>query len=64
VSEDAKKLIRKLMEMDQNRRYSAQEALEDPWFKKVLEKVEVDRPLALQNLQNLKNFGVRIKASI
>ena len=50
--------------MDQNRRYSAQEALEDPWFKKVLEKVEVDRPLALQNLQNLKNFGVRIKASI
>jgi len=61
VSEDAKKLIRKLMEMDQNRRYSAQEALEDPWFKKVLEKVEVDRPLALQNLQNLKNFGFESK---
>ena len=58
VSEDARKFIRKMMEMDQAKRYSANEALLDPWFVKVMEKKEVDHPLAFENLKNLKNFGV------
>lgn len=61
VSEDAKKLIKKMMELDQTKRPNAQQALDDPWFKKVMEKTEVDRPLALQNLQNLKTFGFESK---
>lgn len=59
VSEDAKRFIKRMMEVDPNKRYSAQDALDDSWFTKVLEKTKVDQPLALQNLKNLKNFGVR-----
>jgi len=58
VSEDAKRFIKKMMELDPSKRYSAQDALDDGWFTKVLEKEKVDQPLALQNLKNLKNFGV------
>jgi len=61
VSDDAKKFIKRMMDMDQNKRINAQEALADPWFKKVMEKEDVDRPLAVQNLQNLKNFGFESK---
>jgi len=61
VSEDAKRFIKKMMELDPNKRYSAQEALDDGWFKKVIEKEVVDQPLALQNLKNLKNFGFESK---
>ena len=58
VSEDAKKFIQRMMEVDQGKRISAQDALNDAWFKKVLEREEINRPLAVENLNNLKNFGV------
>jgi len=61
VSDDAKKFIKRMMEIDQSKRITAAEALADPWFKKVMEKEDVDRPLAMQNLQNLKNFGFESK---
>jgi len=61
VSEDAKKFIRKMMEMDPNKRCNAQEALDDPWMKKTTGQEEVDRPLALQNLKKLKSFGFETK---
>jgi len=61
VSEDAKKFICKMMELDQNKRYTAQEALGDPWFKKVMEQKEIDQPLAIENLKNLKNFRFESK---
>jgi len=61
ISDDAKRFIKKMMEIDANKRMSAQEALNDPWFNKVMEKEEVDRPLAIQNLNNLKNFGFESK---
>jgi len=58
VSEEAKSLIRKLMEPNQEKRLSAQQALEDPWFSKVMEKEEIDKPLARENLTRLKNLRV------
>jgi len=61
VSQDGKNFIRKMMELDQNKRYNAQEALDDSWFTKVLEKQEVNKPLAIENLRNLKNFGFESK---
>jgi len=61
VSDDAKAFIKKMMEMDPNKRLSAQEALQDPWFKKAHEKTEIDKPLALENMKNLKNFGFESK---
>jgi len=61
ISEDAKKFIQRMMEFDQNKRLSAQDALNDGWFKKVLEREEINRPLAVENLNNLKNFGFESK---
>jgi len=61
VSDEAKRFIKRMMEVDPNRRVSAPEALNDTWFTKAMEKQEVDRPLAIQNLTNLKNFGFESK---
>jgi calcium-dependent protein kinase len=61
VSDEAKHLIKKMLEMNPSKRYSAQEALDDPWFKKVIEKNELDQPLAKENLNNLKQFGFQSK---
>jgi len=61
VSEDAKKFIRKLMELDVPNRYSALQALDDPWLKKVLGQQEIDKPLAMSALKNLKSFRAERK---
>lgn len=34
VSNEAKDFIKKLLEQDYNKRYSAKEAINDPWMKK------------------------------
>ena len=60
VSKEAKKLIKRMMEVDQAKRITSQEALEDPWFNKVLEKEAINQPLARDNLARLKTFGVII----
>ena len=60
VSKEAKKLIKRMMEVDQTKRASAQEALIDPWFDKVLDAEVINKPLARDNLARLKTFGVRI----
>jgi len=61
VSKEAKKLIKKMMEIDVNKRCSAQDALLDGWFDKVLEIEAIDQPLARDNLSRLKNFGFESK---
>jgi len=61
VSEDAKKFIRRLMEMDVAQRYSAAQALDDPWLKEVLGQQEIDEPLAMSALKNLKSFRAERK---
>jgi len=59
VSESAKNLIKKMLTFEPDKRISAYEALNDPWFDEVLgtEKIH-DRPFALYTLRNLKNFRV------
>jgi len=59
VSSEAQRLIKKMMEYDPNQRYSAQQALNDPWFKMLLGDTAIDRPLTLSALTNLKHFRVR-----
>jgi calcium-dependent protein kinase len=61
ISNDAKRLIQRMLEYNPDRRCSAQEALDDPWFKKVIEKEEVDNSILSQYLQNLKNFKFESK---
>jgi len=36
ISEDAKRFIRRMLEMDTTKRYSAEEAFNDPWIKKIV----------------------------
>lgn len=60
VSEKAKDLIKKMLTYEVDKRITAQEALNDPWFEEILgaEKIE-DKPFALSTLKNLKNFRVK-----
>lgn len=61
VSDEAKKFIRRMMEFDPNQRYSAAQALNDPWFKLALGETVVDKPLAVSALTNLKQFRAERK---
>lgn len=58
VSDEAKKCIKRMMEFDPTQRYSAQQALNDPWFKLTLGEAVFDKPLAVSALTNLKQFRV------
>jgi len=61
ISPQAKSLVRKLLNPDMNKRYSALEALNDPWFKLVLGEPTLDEPLAISTLNNLKQFRANRK---
>jgi len=56
VSEEAKKFIKKLLEMDVNSRYSAEQALHDPWLLKMTSDEHADKAVALKALKHLKSF--------
>jgi len=58
ISEDAKKLLSRMMEVDHTKRCSAQEALDDPWFKTVMEKQKLDKKKAKSTLGRLQSFQV------
>ena len=61
ISEDAKDLIRKLLEYSPEKRLSAEEALNHPWFVKTLgENAIGNKNLAVKTLKNLENFRVKI----
>jgi len=61
VSEDAKRLIRNLIRFDPNKRYSAEQAYNDPWIQKYKMKKKSDCPSNLINLKNLKKFCFKAK---
>ena len=61
VSDEAKDLIRKMMEYNPQNRYSADQALNHKWFKIMLGEDQIDRPLAISALTNLKHFRVSIQ---
>ena len=58
ISKEAKKLISKLLQQDKDKRITALEAINDPWFDLVLGTQEQD--IDTKTLSNLKNFNVRI----
>ena len=56
VSEEAKNLVKKMIEKDPTKRISALDALQDPWFKHNTEKTKNDKVLAKNVLKNMKKF--------
>ena len=69
ISIFAKKLILKLLEVDPNKRYSAKQALQHPWFTKDLNLVEKDSPHpigrnVLNMLKNIKKNSSKFKKEV
>lgn len=61
ISSDAKRFIRKLLEYDSSQRPSAEQALNDHWIKNTAQKSEVNKPIAMQVMKNLKSFRATSK---
>jgi len=57
VSDNAQNLIKHMLEYDPMLRYSAEQVLQDPWFKIVLED-SYDKPFARRTLSQMKGFRV------
>lgn len=61
VSGEAIDLVKKCLTYDPEKRVSASEALEHPWFKKFAKGEKVKKSLASKALHNLKNFRAEQK---
>jgi len=61
ISEDAKKFLKRMLEVDHNKRCSAQEALDDPWFKVAMEEQKIDQNKARTTLGRLQSFKFESK---
>ena len=61
VSEEAQDLVRKCLTYDPDKRTSAGDALQHPWFKKFAKHETVEKTLASKALNNLKNFRSQYK---
>ncbi len=59
VTPESKRLIQKMLEYDPAKRISAEEALNDPWFERVLGAEKTDVNLSQKVLTNLKTFRVK-----
>ena len=55
ISEEAKSLIKKMLDVDYSRRISAKDALADNWFKQAKDTV-VDADVMKESLKNLTKF--------
>ena len=61
VSEGAQDLVWKCLTYDPDKRTSASDALQHPWFKKFAKHETVEKTLASKALNNLKNFRSQYK---
>jgi len=59
ISNDAKVFVKKLLSLQPDQRYSAKQALEDPWIKLFSTGDRVATPIAVQALNNLRTFSVK-----
>jgi len=61
ISADAKDLVSKMLEYDQEKRYSAMEALQHKWILMHTQNDKVDKSVATKTLSNLRNFRGELK---
>lgn len=59
ISNEAKQFIKKMLEIDTSKRYSASQAMNDPWLVKFGNKNVVDIPLITKALTNMTTFRVK-----
>lgn len=59
ISLEAKSFVKRLLTYEPAERYSAEEALNDPWLHEMV-KEENDRPLMTSALNNLRTFRVAL----
>jgi calcium-dependent protein kinase len=59
ISSGAINFINKMLAYEPNDRYSAEEALNDPWIANCEQIMDLDDEVAKQALQNMKTFRVR-----
>jgi len=59
VSNEAKDLVKKLLEYNPEKRISASEALQHPWIVNVAPANNVSKTVAKKTLDNLRNFRAR-----
>jgi len=66
ISHSAKKLIKRMMEYNPNKRITAEQALADPWFAEHYQRKSVNKPLASDALQRLHSFrsGTKFQEAI
>jgi calcium-dependent protein kinase len=60
ISKEAKIMIRKMLEYDPASRYSAEQALQDPWLKRWTHE-KVEKPVILKILTNLRAYQAKHK---
>eukprot|EP01016_Furgasonia_blochmanni_P037415 TRINITY_DN4407_c0_g1_i32.p1 TRINITY_DN4407_c0_g1~~TRINITY_DN4407_c0_g1_i32.p1 ORF type:complete len:571 (-),score=146.77 TRINITY_DN4407_c0_g1_i32:253-1965(-) len=56
ISEGAKDLIKKMLEVDVKKRCTAEQAYNDPWIQNQSRKEDIDTPIAASILTNLRQF--------
>lgn len=61
ISPDAKDLVRKMLEYDPSKRYSAMQALQHKWIVTHTSLDKVDKSIASKTLSNLRNFRGELK---
>lgn len=61
VSEEAIDLVQKLLTFNPEKRISAQDAMQHPWFAKFSKAVEMKDILNSEALKNLKDFNANTK---
>ena len=61
ISDDAKDLVKKMLEYDPNKRISAGDALKHKWIVTHTSGEKVEKTLAKKTLSNLKNFRGHLK---
>lgn len=58
ISQEAKSLIKKMLEYDPNKRLNAEQCYNDPWLKKYARKDVVEIPIITKALENMRTFRV------
>ena len=59
ISQQAKDFIDKMLAYEPEHRYTAEEALLDPWIADCENMMELDNAIAVQALTNMRTFRVR-----